>query len=193
MLNFLRSKSDTIILKSFSVKPDENTILDIQGERIGLIKWLMSKLGLSDPSYSLVVTKDYFCTIAGQTKIYLPFKELHDFLGGYKTKKLFLFLALLGAFITVIGFLGGLFDGSLGGAIILLIFGGGISFLFYWLYKNSGQMFIAFNTFNGNNITLNMKGGKLSLQGGETVTYEQVQDVLSEIIEHAKSKSKYYN
>ena len=54
-------------------------------------------------------------------------------------------------------------------------------------------MFIAFNTFNGNNITLNMKGGKLSLQGGETVTYEQVQDVLSEIIEHAKSKSKYYN
>ena len=83
-------------LKSFSVKPDENTILDIQGERIGLIKWLLSKLGLSDPSYSLVVTKDYFCTIAGKTKIYLPFKELHDFLGGYRNKKLFLFLALLG-------------------------------------------------------------------------------------------------
>ena len=75
MLNFFRSKSDTIILKSFSVKPDENTILDIQGERIGLIKWLLSKLGLSDPSYSLVVTKDYFCTIAGQTKNYLPFKK----------------------------------------------------------------------------------------------------------------------
>ena len=193
MMSLFGSKSDTIILKSFSVKPDENTILDIQGERIGLIKWLLSKLGLSDPSYSLVVTKDYFCTIAGKTKIYLPFKELHDFLGGYRNKKLFLFLALLGAFITVIGFLGNLFDGDFGAAIILLIFGGGISYLFYWLYNNSGQMFISFNTFNGNSITLNMKSGKLSLQGGGAVTYEQVQDVLSEIIEHAKSKSKYYN
>jgi hypothetical protein len=124
-----------MILKYFSVKPDESTILDIQGESIGLIKWLMSKLGLSDPPYSLVVTKDYFCTIAGQTKNYLPFQELHDFLGGYKTKKLFLFRASLGAFITVFVFLGTLFDGAFGPAITLLIFGGGISFLFYWLYK----------------------------------------------------------
>ena len=191
MMSLFGSKSDTIILKSFSVKPDENTILDIQGERIGLIKWLLSKLGLSDPSYSLVVTKDYFCTIAGKTKVYLPFKELHDFLGGYRNKKLFLFLAMFGAFVTVMIFIGSLLNRLDG--IIIPFFTGGISYLFYWLYNNSGQMFISFNTFNGNSITLNMKSGKLSLQGGGAVTYEQVQDVLSEIIEHAKSKSKYYN
>ncbi len=59
MFNFLTSNSDTIILKSFSVKPDDDTLLNIQGERIGLFKWILSKLGLSDPSYSLVITKDY--------------------------------------------------------------------------------------------------------------------------------------
>ena len=43
MFNFLTSNSDTIILKSFSVNPDDDTILNIQGERIGLFKWILSK------------------------------------------------------------------------------------------------------------------------------------------------------
>ena len=193
MLSLFGSNSDTIILKSFSVRPNEDTLLDIRGERIGLIKWLLSKLGLSDPSYSLVVTKDYCCIISGQSKSYLPFKEVHDFIGGYTTSKISLLFAMLGALFAVFGFLGNLLDGSFGGAIGILIIGGLVAALFYWLYKNSGKMFITFNTFNGNNINLYMQSGKISLQGGETVTYEQVQEVLSEIIEHAKSRSKYYN
>ena len=44
MFNFLTSNSDTIILKSFSVKPDDDTILNIQGERIGLFKWILSNV-----------------------------------------------------------------------------------------------------------------------------------------------------
>ena len=54
-------------------------------------------------------------------------------------------------------------------------------------------MFLNFNTHNNTNINLYMQSGKITLQGGETVTYEQVQKVLSEIIKHAKDKSKYFN
>ena len=54
-------------------------------------------------------------------------------------------------------------------------------------------MFLNFNTHNNTNISLYMQSGKITLQGGETVTYEQVQKVLSEIIKHAKDKSKYFN
>ena len=193
MFNFLTSNSDSIILKSFSVKPDDDTILNIQGERIGLFKWILSKLGLSDPSYSLVIAKDYCCIISGKTESYLPFKELHDFVGGYTQSKISLLLAITGVVFTFFGFLGNLFSGAFLASIGGLVFGGLISAFFYWLYKNSGKMFLNFNTHNNTNINLYMQSGKITLQGGETVTYEQVQKVLSEIIKHAKDKSKYFN
>ena len=118
---------------------------------------------------------------------------MHDFVGGYTQSKISLLFAITGVVFTFSGFLSGLFSGDFLDAIFLLIIGGLISAFFYWLYKNSGKMFLNFNTHNNTNINLYMQSGKITLQGGETVTYEQVQKVLSEIIKHAKDKSKYFN
>ena len=90
---------------------------------------------------------------------------MHDFVGGYTQSKISLLFAITGAVFTFLGFLGNLFGGSFFASIGILVFGGLISAFFYWLYKNSGKMFLNFNTHNNTNINLYMQSGKITLQG----------------------------
>tara|TARA_B100002052_G_scaffold174309_1_gene158602 strand:- start:135 stop:716 length:582 start_codon:yes stop_codon:yes gene_type:complete len=188
-----KNKSELILLKSINRKSDESSAVEINGEKVGFTMWLLSKMGLVDISYTLSGTKDKIQIKSGKSLTVFPIKELHDLNGGYKSTKLFLFLS---GFIATLGFVFSLitiFTEGFGIFLLTLLITFVISGLFFWIYKISGRLYIELNTFNGITYTLYLQGGAGSIQKGERVTYETMQELVDSFVDLAKENSKYYS
>mgnify|MGYP001208642467 CR=1 FL=1 len=188
-----KNKSELIFLKSINCNGEDSAKIQINGEKVGFAMWLLSKLGLVDISYTLSAMDDKIKVKSGKSLTVLPIKELHDLNGGFKSMKLILFLAGLVATLGVIFSLQILFLDGFGNFILALLATLAISGLLFWIYTVSGRLYIEFNTFNGITYTLYLQGGAGTLQGGEKVTYETMQELVNSFVELAGNNSKYYN
>ena len=189
-----KSASATILLKSLEMNSETHEI-EMKGERKGFIRWLLSKLGLTNLTYNLSITQERVIVEDAKNVSFLPTKELHNYSGGYKNNKL-LILVSFGSIVGAVFFLideMNSYRGFEGESLILVIPLILIAGLVGWFYKKSGVLFIGLNTFNGLGTNVKIKSGSGTLQGGGTVTSESVQEILTHIHELTNSNSKYYS
>ena len=185
----IKSQGSMILLKELRFNTDDNSKVRIKGEKVGILQWILSKIGLADISYCLSVKEDRIAIESGKSINILPLKELHDFSGGFKNNKMLLIAAILvGLFLGLTG-LADLMDGR----PVLLVIAILISGLLYYLFTKSGMLFLEFTSFNGMTYSLKMRSGSGTLQGGETVDFQTMIDIINNITELAKENSKYYS
>ena len=182
----IKSQGSMILLKELRFNTDDNSKVRIKGEKVGILQWILSKIGLADISYCLSVKEDRIAIESGKSINILPLKELHDFSGGFKNSKILLVAAIGLAIFN-------LFALVASGQIMPFIFMSLISALLYYLFKKSGMLFLEFSSFNGMTYSLKMRSGSGTLQGGETVDYQTMIDIINNVTELAKDNSKYYS
>ena len=181
----IKSQGSMILLKELRFNTDDNSKVRIKGEKVGFLQWILSKIGLADISYCLSIKEDRIAIESGKSINILPLKELHDFSGGFKNSKILLVAAIGVAISGVISI------GS--GEIIPFMFLTLIAALLYYLFKKSGMLFLEFTSFNGMTYSLKMRSGSGTLQGGETVDFQSMIDIINNVTELAKENSKYYS
>jgi hypothetical protein len=125
--------------------------LYVEGDEIGLMNWILKKLGLKDPSVCLSVSDLYVTRINAKKNYHVtPTSQVHNFNSGFTKNKGLLILAFtffLGAIVSIITIIGPIILGLLG-------------LLCIWLYKKSGSMTVGLTTFNGaGNERMRIKSG----------------------------------
>ena len=114
---------------------------------------------------------------------------MHDFSGGFSNNKLLLIGAIIsGVFGATFGLVG-VAEGFLPPLLFSII----IAAVLYYLFKKSGMLFLEFTSFNGMTYSLKMRSGSGTLQGGETVDFQTMIDIINNVTELAKENSKYYS
>jgi len=199
---FWNKTSEIVLLKELKLNQDENCKVKLTGERSGILMWILSKIGMADISYSLSMTDDRVEIQAGKTVTVLPVKNLHNFNGGYKNNIWFLIGAistiLFGGFQTLISFYSSVLWGFSISYFISyflppLFFTIIVSGVFFWLYMNYSILYIELNAFNGLSYSLAIKSGSTTIQGGDTVTFDSIQNMIDTTIELTSKNSKYYS
>ena len=55
----IKSQGSMILLKELRFNTDDNSKVRIKGEKVGILQWILSKIGLADISYCLSVNLDF--------------------------------------------------------------------------------------------------------------------------------------
>jgi len=185
-------KSQTVTLLAREITFDSantSTPIIIEGDRKGFFIWILSKLGLMDPSYRVEVKNGNLITCAGKSQYtYLPLSLLSSYSAGFAKKKLPLVLASLFGIVSLIllliSFDEGLEDG-LGATLFCFVFLVGLCL---WLYKRSGVFNFKMSLYNGEGaVTIRLKSGLT----GTKINADIIQKALDATATAAKS-SQYF-
>ena len=160
-MNIFKSKSITLLARDFVVNTeakDYDPYLTIEGDRKGIIAWILKLLGLRDPSVRFELSKNDMVLISRKKDYsYLPTKEVHSYNVSHGKNKFYIVLAVISFIIFLFSFAAGAdFDENFWG----LLFVG----LFFWLYKRSNSLRVSYNTYNNNGaVSLSLKSGNTGM------------------------------
>ena len=181
----------TILLENYTVgNKGDATLLNIEGNKTGFVAWLLDKFSIKSRKLTFTFHNNYVSYITGGKDFdFLPTRDIHNFNIGYSNKKILLVVSILIALVSIFIFLGLLIDGEGGEGLIFLILGGGLSFLFFWLFKRSSAIRIYFSCQN-----LSFKGIRIkSGISGKQISMDDLHKLQDSITSCLELNSKWYN
>jgi hypothetical protein len=185
-------KSQTVTLLAREITFDSantSTPIIIEGDRKGVIIWILKKLGLIDPSYRVEVKNGNLITCAGKSQYtYLPLSLLSSYSAGFAKKKLYVVVAILFCICSFILLMMIMWHGFESEPFLVTIILGLLGGLFFWLYKRSGVFNFKMSLYNGEGaVTIRLKSGLT----GASLDADIIQKALDATATAAKS-SQYF-
>jgi len=186
----------TILLENYTVgDKGDATLLNIEGNKTGFVTWLLDKFSIKSRKLTFTFHNNYVSSITGGKDFdFLPTRDIHNFNIGYSNKKILLVVSILNALVSIFIFLGFLSGGDGGEEIISLILGvgflfGGLSLLFFWLFKRSSAIRIYFSCQNLSSKGIRIKSGV----SGKKISMDDLHKLQDSITSCLELNSKWYN
>ena len=175
-MNLFNFKSTPeVLLEDYSVgSKGDDTLLNIDANRTGFFAWLLDKLSIKSRKVNFKFHKNYISyTTGGKDFDFLPTRDVHNYNIGYSNKKMYMVTSISLALFAVFTFFGLISESGIGAFISLLIIGG-MSFLFFYLFKRSAAIAISFSCQNMASQGLRIKSGL----SGKKISIEDLQKLI---------------
>ena len=181
----------TVLLENYTVgSKGDDTLLNIEGNKTGFVAWLLDKLSIKSRKLTFTFHKNYVSYITGGKDFdFLPSRDIHNYNIGYSNKKILLIISILIALASIFIFFGLLSEGDFGDGVGILFLGGGLSFLFFWLFKRSAAIQIYFSCQNFASKGIRIKSGV----SGKQITMDDLHKLQDSLISCLEVNSKWYN
>lgn len=181
----------TILLENYSVgNTGDGTLLNIEGNKTGFVAWLLDKFSIKSRKVTFTFHNNFVAYITGGKNFdFLPTRDIHNYNIGYSNKKILLVTSILIALVSIFIFLGLLFDGDGGDGFVVLFLGGGLSFLFFWLFKRSAAIRISFSCQNLASKGIRIKSGV----SGKQISMDDLHKLQDSLISCLELNSQWYN
>ncbi len=107
-MSIFKRKSITLLVRDFIVNPEaknQEPYLTIEGDRKGLISWILKIIGLRDPSVRFELSNNDMILISRKKDYtYFPTKEVHNYNISHGKNKFYIVLAVISFIIFLISF-----------------------------------------------------------------------------------------
>ena len=192
MMNLFNFKSTPeVLLEDYSVgSKGDDTLLNIDANRTGFFAWLLDKLSIKSRKVNFKFHKNYISyTTGGKDFDFLPTRDVHNYNIGYSNKKMYMVTSLSLALFAIVAFFSGISEGEAGMAFFILILFGGLSALFFYLFKRSAAIAISFSCQNMASQGLRIKAGL----SGKRISMEDLQKLKESLTACLEENSRWYN